>query len=399
MAFAGKVLILVENLSVPFDRRVWQESLALARAGYQVSVICPQMVDKKAFEIIDGVLIYRYPMPYTANRAIGYLWEYSWAMLWTFVYSCYVYFRRGFEIIHACNPPDLFFIVSLPFKIFGVKFLFDQHDLSPETFESKFPARGGILLKILRKLEFWTYKTANVVLSTNESYRKIALERGKLSDNQVFVVRSSPDLKRFAPLPANPDYRRKRSYLAAYLGTMGAQDGLDYLLRSIHIITQKWKRTDIHFLLMGGGENLQVLKDLALSLGITDFVEFAGRVSNETVREVLSSADVCVAPDPINPLNTHCTMNKILEYMAMGKPIVSFRLTESEFSARQAAVYAIDNDEEDFARKIVDLLDNPVMRKEMGEFGSRRLKEDLSWEKSTTQLLRAYEFALGCKKR
>lgn len=395
MASAGKVLVLVENLSVPFDRRVWQESLALTRAGYQVSVICPRMVDRKPFEMIDGVAIYRYPMPYTANRAIGYLWEYSWAMLWTFLYASYVFLRRGFKVVHACNPPDLFFIVTLPFKLFGVKFVFDQHDLSPETFESKYPNKGGLILRVLRLLERWTYRTADVVISTNQSYRRIAIERGKLNPDLVFVVRSAPDLQKFSPLPANPEWKRGKKYLAAYLGTMGAQDGLDYLLQSAKVISQEWGRDDIHFLLMGGGENLSVLKKMAEELGLQDFVEFTGRVSNEQVREVLSTADVCLAPDPINPLNTHCTMNKILEYMAMSRPIVSYRLTESEFSAQSAAVYAKDNDIEDFARQIVNLLENDARREEMGNFGSKRLREELSWEHSTQELLRAYSAAFG----
>lgn len=395
MASAGKVLVLVENLSVPFDRRVWQESLALTRAGYQVSVICPRMVDRKPFEMIDGVAIYRYPMPYTANRAIGYLWEYSWAMVWTFLYAAYVFFRRGFKVVHACNPPDLFFLVTLPFKLFGVKFVFDQHDLSPETFESKYPNKGGLILKALRLLEHWTYRTADVVISTNQSYRRIAIERGKLNPDLVFVVRSAPDLQKFSPLPANPEWKRGKKYLAAYLGTMGAQDGLDYLLQSAKVIVQEWGRNDIHFLLMGGGENLSVLKKMAEELELQDFVEFTGRVSNEQVREVLSTADVCLAPDPINPLNTHCTMNKILEYMAMSRPIVSYRLTESEFSAQSAAVYAKDNDIEDFARQIVNLLEDNARREEMGNFGSKRLREELSWEHSTQELLRAYSAAFG----
>jgi glycosyltransferase involved in cell wall biosynthesis len=393
MASAGKVLVLVENLSVPFDRRVWQESLALARAGYQVSVICPQMVDKKLYEELEGVHIYRYPMPYTANRAIGYAWEYSWAMLWTFFFALYVFVRRGFKVIHACNPPDLFFAVALPFKLFGIKFLFDQHDLSPETFQSKYPGKGGAILNILRKLERWTYRTATVVISTNESYKKIAIQRGSLKPEQVFVVRSAPDLNKFSPLPPNHEWKRGKKFLATYLGTMGAQDGLDYLLRAAHVISREWGREDIHFLLMGGGENLGVLKQMASDLNIEGVVEFTGRVSNEQVREVLSTADVCLAPDPINPLNTHCTMNKILEYMAMNKPIVSYRLTESEFSARDAAVYAKDNDVEDFAKQIIDLLEDPERRAVMSAFGGKRFREELSWDHSIVQLLKAYDYA------
>jgi glycosyltransferase involved in cell wall biosynthesis len=397
MASAGKVLILVENLSVPFDRRVWQESLALQRNGYQVSVICPRMVDRKPYECLEGVHVYRYPLPYTANRAMGYLLEYGWAMAMTLLYSIYVFLRRGFKVIHGCNPPDLFFLVALPFKFFGVKFVFDQHDLSPETFQSKFPGRGGALLKILRLLERWTYRTAKIVISTNESYRQIAISRGKLRPDQTFVVRSAPDLKKFAPVDPNPEWKQGRPYLCAYLGTMGAQDGLDHLLRAAKLITQDWGRKDIRFVLMGGGENLPVLKRMAEELKLDETVLFTGRVSNEQVREVLSSADVCLAPDPINPLNTHCTMNKILEYMAMSRPIVSYRLRESEYSAREAAVYAKDNDCEDFGRKILELLADPERRARMGDIGRKRLVEDLSWEHSVVELLKAHGAAQGSR--
>ncbi len=390
MASAGKVLILVENLSVPFDRRVWQEATTLARNGYRVSVICPRMVDRKPYERLEDVHIYRYPLPYTARRALGYFIEYPWAMLFTFFYAVYVSLRRGFRVIHACNPPDLFFLVALPFKLFGVKFMFDQHDLSPETFESKFPGKGGVLLKILRALETCTYRTANVVISTNESYKQVAVERGGKQPERVFVVRSAPDLSRFVPTNPNPALKKGRKFLVSYLGTMGQQDGLDYLLRSIRFIVHEWKRNDIQFTLMGGGENLSALRQLAAELDLNSAVEFTGRVSNEQVCETLSTADLCVAPDPISPLNDKSTMNKILEYMAMSRPIVSYRLTESAFSAGDAAVFARDNDEEDFARQILALLDDPARRRQMGEAGHTRLKSELSWEHSTRYLLAAY---------
>ncbi|MFZ5433933.1 MAG: glycosyltransferase family 4 protein [Calditrichota bacterium] len=390
MASAGKVLILVENLSVPFDRRVWQEATTLARNGYRVSVICPRMVDRKPYERLEDVHIYRYPLPYTARRALGYFIEYPWAMLFTFFYAVYVSLRRGFRVIHACNPPDLFFLVALPFKLFGVKFIFDQHDLSPETFESKFPGKGGVLLKILRALETCTYRTANVVISTNESYKQVAVERGGKRPERVFVVRSAPDLSRFVPTNPNPALKKGRKFLVSYLGTMGQQDGLDYLLRSIRFIVHEWKRNDIQFTLMGGGENLTALKQMATELDLNSAVEFTGRVSNEQVCETLSTADLCVAPDPISPLNDKSTMNKILEYMAMSRPIVSYRLTESAFSAGDAAVFARDNDEEDFARQILALLDDPARRRQMGEAGHTRLKSELSWEHSTRHLLAAY---------
>ena len=392
LASAGKVLILVENLSVPFDRRVWQEATTLAQNGWQVSVICPRMVDRRGYEMLDNVAIYRYPLPFTARGALGYVIEYPWAMTLTFIYAIYVFARRGFRFIHACNPPDLFFLVALPFKLFGVKFLFDQHDLSPETYLSKFDGRKDAIYRILHWLENWTYKTASAVIATNESYKHVAVERGGLNPNLVWVVRSAPDLKRFVPTAPNAELKKGKRFLAAYLGTMGQQDGLDYLLRSISIIRHQWNRIDIQFTLMGGGENLAALRDYMRELKLEDVVEFTGRVPNETVCEVLSTADVCVAPDPINPLNDKSTMNKILEYMAMSKPIVSYRLTESAFSAGDAAVFAADNDEEDFARRVIELLDDPARREQMGQAGYERLKSQLSWEHSSKQLLSAYDF-------
>ncbi len=391
MASAGKVLILVENLSVPFDRRVWQEATTLAAANWQVSVICPRMVDKKPFEYLNGIFIYRYPMPYTAKRALGYALEYSWAMFFTFIYSVYVYARRGFHIIHACNPPDLFFLIALPFKIFGVRFLFDQHDLGPETFESKFPGKSGLILRVLTWLELGTYKTANAVIATNESYKRVAIERGGVPENHVWVVRSAPDLSRFAPTNPNPGLREGKRFLVTYLGTMGQQDGIDYLLRSIRVIALDWKREDIRFSLMGGGENLESLKEMAREMGLNGHVNFTGRVSNDFVCQMLCTADVCVAPDPVSPLNDKSTMNKMVEYMAMSRPIVSYDLTESRFSAQDAAVYAEHNNEEDFARKIVELLDDPDRRTRMGKFGRERLESSLSWDFSAKQLLLVYE--------
>jgi glycosyltransferase involved in cell wall biosynthesis len=395
MASVGKVLILVENLSVPFDRRVWQESTTLAAAGWQVSVICPRMMDPKPYEQLSGVHIYRYPLPFTARGALGYAIEYPWAILFTFIYAVYVFARRGFHVIHGCNPPDLFFLVALPFRLFGVKFLFDQHDLGPETFQSKFPGRGGTILKILNLLERWTYKSARAVLATNESYKKVAVERGGVKPERIWVVRSAPDLKRFVATAPNPALNQGKSFLVAYLGTMGQQDGIDYLLRSIKVIVHDWQRTDIQFTLMGGGENLPNLKQLAADLGLAEAVLFTGRVSNETVCETLSTADVCVAPDPVSPLNNVSTMNKILEYMAMSRPIVSYKLVESSYSAGDAAVYAQDNDETDFARQIVDLLAAPDRRRAMGERGFQRLYNELSWEHSTRNLLAAYSSLRG----
>jgi glycosyltransferase involved in cell wall biosynthesis len=284
----------------------------------------------------------------------------------------------------------LFFLVAIPFRLFGVKFLFDQHDLCPETLESKF-GKAGFLFRALLFLERCTYRTAHTVLATNESYKEVALKRGRKRPERVWVVRSAPDLKRFVALPPNPSLKKGKAYLVTYLGTMGQQDGVDYLLRSIKAIILDFHRTDIQFTLMGGGENLNHLRQMAGEMGLDGAVEFTGRVSNETVCETLSTADVCVAPDPVSPLNDKSTMNKILEYMAMSKPIVSYELTETVRSAADAAVYARENDEKDFARKITELLDDPSRREAMGKKGHERLLSTLSWEHSTRQLLAAYQ--------
>jgi len=390
MASAGKVLMLVENLSVPFDRRVWQEALTLKSGGFEVSVVCPRMVDRKPFEILEGVTVYRYPMPYTANRAVGYLLEYSWMLFFSFIYALWVYFQRGFHVIHACNPPDLLFLVALPFRPLGVKFVFDQHDLGPETFESKFGRRDGILLRTLFLLEKWTYSLAHAVISTNGSYRQVALERGRVPPERVWIVRSAPDLKRFAPVEPAPELKRGKRFLVCYLGTMGQQDGVDYLLRSVKTIYHDWQRRDIQFALMGGGENLPVLQAMAQEFRLEETCHFTGRIPDDLLRQYLSTADLAVAPDPVNPLNNVSTMNKILEYMAMSLPIVSYRLVESERSAGEAALYARDNDEEDFAHKIISLLDDPDSRHRMGAYGRKRFEEELTWDRSAEQLFAAY---------
>ena len=390
MASAGKVLMLVENLSVPFDRRVWQEALTLKSGGFDVSVVCPRMVDRKPVEILEGVTVYRYPMPYTANRALGYLLEYSWMLFFSFLYACYVYFQRGFHIIHACNPPDLLFLVALPFRLLGVKFVFDQHDLCPETFQSKFGREKSSLLRVMFLLEKWTYRLAHAVISTNESYRQVAIERGHVPPERVWVVRSAPDLKRFTPTEPESQLKRGKRFLVCYLGTMGQQDGVDYLLRSIRIIYHEQKRRDIQFVLMGGGENLPVLQKMAQDLELRETVLFTGRIPDNLLRQYLSTADLAVAPDPVNSLNNVSTMNKILEYMAMSLPIVSYRLVESERSAGEAALYTEDNNEEDFARKIILLLDEPERRRKMGDYGRKHFEEELSWDRSSEQLFAAY---------
>jgi glycosyltransferase involved in cell wall biosynthesis len=390
-----RVLILVENLPSPFDRRVWQEACALRDAGYGVSIICPTGRGyERKFEAIDGIHIYRYRLPLEAAGAAGYALEYALALAWTFVLAWRVLLTRGFDVVHACNPPDLFFLIGSCFKLFGKKFVFDHHDLGPELYEAKF-GRRDFFHRLLLKLEYWTFRAADVSIATNESYRRIAIGRGGMPPERVFVVRSGPSLERLKLLPPDERLKRDRRYLVGYVGVMGRQEGIDYLLRAARHIVIDRGRSDVHFGLVGGGTSLEEMKALAVELGIADYVTFTGRVPDDEMLAMLNTADVCVNPDLANEMNDKSTMNKIMEYMALGKPMVQFDLAEGRYSARRASVYARKNDAMDLAAKIVELLDDPLRRAEMGKYGRRRVENELAWSHEAPKLLAAYEALWG----
>ena len=385
-----RVLILVENLPSPFDRRVWQEACALRDAGYVVSIICPTGRDyERKFEAIDGIHIYRYNLPIEASGAAGYAVEYTIALVSTFLLSWRVFLTRGFDVIHACNPPDLFFLIGGFFKLFGKKFVFDHHDLNPELYEAKF-GRRDFFYRLMLALEYWTFRTADVSIATNESYRRIAIDRGGMASDRVFVVRSGPCLDRLQIVPADERLKRGRRYLVGYVGVMGKQEGIDYLLRAVFHIVHELGRSDIQFGLVGGGTSLEQMKTYAVELGIADFVTFTGRLPDREMLATLNTADVCVNPDIANDMNDKSTMNKIMEYMALGKPIVQFDLAEGRVSAQQASLYARKNDAMDFADKIVELLNDPARRVQMGIFGRTRVTEELEWRYEVPKLLAAY---------
>jgi len=383
-----RVLMIVENLPVPFDRRVWQEALALRDAGYRVSIICPtgQGYEERQEEM-EGISIHRHPLPVEGKGVMGYLVEYPVALFWQFVLAWRVFRGRGFDVIHACNPPDDIFLVGLFFKLFGKRFLFDHHDINPELYEVKF-GRKDLLYKTLLFLEKMTFRTADVVISTNESYRRIALSRGGVDPRRVFIVRSSPDLGRLKPGPPIEALRNGRQHLVGYVGVMGAQDGIDILLRIVHDIVHRRGREDIQFLLIGGGTELEGMKRYAQELKLSGFVTFTGFLRGQELIDTLGSIDVGVCPDPKDPYNDKCTMNKVMEYMALGKPLVQFDLTEGRFSAREAALYA--SDEEDFAVKLLRLLDDPALRTSMGRYGRERMESELDWKYEIPKLLNAY---------
>jgi glycosyltransferase involved in cell wall biosynthesis len=390
---AGKALILVENLSVPFDRRVWQESTALRDAGWEVHVICPRGAkrDTEAYAEIDGIRIHRYPLRAATGGPLGYLKEYGSALWHTYRLA-----RRvgKVDVVHACNPPDLFFLVARMMRRRGARFVFDQHDLVPELYLSRFDRGEDFLYRAVCRMERATYRAADVVIATNESYRQVALGRGGKSPDKVFVVRSAPAIERFHEVEPDESLKKGKPYLLCYLGVMGPQDGVDYALRALAKLRDEQGRTDWHAAFVGGGDTFDAMVELSRELGLEDSVDFTGRIPDEDLVRYLSSADVCLSPDPLNPLNDVSTMNKVMEYMAMARPIVSFELREARVSAGEAAVYAPANDESEFAKLIALLLDDPDERRRMGELGQARVRGPLSWEHSRKALITAYEAAV-----
>ncbi|MFG3257380.1 glycosyltransferase family 4 protein [Streptomyces sp. NPDC048172] len=394
---ARRALILVENLSVPFDRRVWQECTTLRDAGWQVDVICPRGTkrDTEPEAEIDGVRIHRYPMRAATGGPAGYLREYGSA-LW---HTARLARKVGpVHVVHACNPPDLLFLPALRLKRLGAQFVFDQHDLVPELYLSRFDRGEDLLYRAVCALERLTYRAADVVLATNESYRDVAVSRGGRRPEKVFVVRSAPENNRFQPVPAEPGLKRGKPHLLCYLGVMGPQDGVDYALRALAKLRDQHGRTDWHAVFVGGGDTFDAMVELSEQLGLAEQVEFTGRIPDADLVRYLSTADVCLSPDPRNPLNDVSTMNKVLEYMAMGRPIVSFDLKEARVSAGDAAVYAPANDEGAFAGLVAQLLDDPEKRARMGKTGQERVSGPLSWRNSQRALLAAYAEAIRDRK-
>lgn len=386
-----KILIVVENLPVPFDRRVWQEARALTAAGALVSVICPiGKAHTKTYECLEGIHVYRHPLPVEANSALGYALEYGAALFHELRLAFKVWRRHGFDTLHGCNPPDLIFLVALPFKLIGKRYIFDHHDINPELYEAKF-GRRDVFWRLMRFFEWLTFKTADAVISTNESYRRIAIERGGKSPDDVFVVRSGPDLSRVKHAAPNPALRKGRRHMVGYVGVMGDQEGIDLLLETARHIVHDLGRDDIQFCLAGAGPSAEKLKQEAVRLGVANHVTFLGRVPDDALFEMLSTADVCVNPDRVNPMNDKSTMNKILEYMALGKPIVQFEVTEGRVSAGEASLYARANDPVDFADKVLELLADPEQCARMGAFGRHRIETEMAWAYEVPRLIAAYQ--------
>jgi len=403
-----KVLMWVEN-NFPQDTRVANEARLLANAGYQVAVIALRNHRQAARETWNGIEVYRVPTLELFKKTVagngsrlnllfvrlksflGYVVEYLYFTSACLLVSTYIFVRRGFDVMHAHNPPDTLFLVAAPFKLLGKKFVFDQHDLCPELYRSRYSAREGVYTRFLRMFEWCSLKLADVTIATNESYKQIQIERANKNPASIFVVRNGPNQMRMTSAAPSARLRGMNKSILCYVGSLNPQDGVDYLLRSLRHLLHGLKRSDFYCVIMGTGDSLQDLRDLAGNLQLNGCVELTGFVSDEELQANLAAADICVDPDPSSPLNDVSTWIKVMEYMASAKPIISFDLKETRFSARDAAIYVEPNNETEFAKAIAQLMDQPNLQKEMGHYGRRRVEEDLQWAKVGKNLLTAYQ--------
>lgn len=384
--------MLIENNSFPWDRRMFHIATALQNDGYRVSVICPTgeaSSEKAGFEVLHGIAIYRYPLLFQGSNKVGYLLEYFWSLLCMAVLSIVVWIHKNFDIVHTANPPDLLFLLALPFKLLGKKFVYDQHDLCPELYECKFKHKD-YLYRLLLWLERQSYHAADLVISTNQSYRDIAHERGGIGDNRSAIVRNGVDSRYFHCRAPRADLKKQFAYMAVYLGIMGRQDGVDRIVRAAHYLRYELGRTDILFVMVGTGECWRQLQQLSSELDVNNIMQFTGRISDEMLLDYLSTADVCLAPDPPGSMNSLSTMTKIMEYMACQKPIVSFDLLETRRSAGEAAVYVEEDDFKLFGRAVSALLDDPIRRERMGRIGLDRTVNIVGLDKSRDAVVAAY---------
>lgn len=388
-----KVLMLVENTPVPQDHRVWPEAIVLRDNGYQVSIISPKGVkDQRESSIcIDGIHIYRYHLPVIEQKFIGHIVEYSIALMMTFLLSVKVLFKQGFDVIHTANPPDIFFLIGMFYHMLGKKFIFDQHDLSPELFQVIFKKRAQLIYKVMRFFELCSCTMADVVIVTNESQKRFAIQRSHCQPEKVFVVRNGPVMKYWYELLSNPTLKTGQPFLLGYIGIMGVQDGVDNAIYALEELVHRRGRNDISLILLGDGPYLPVLRTLAHDLRLENHINFMGLIPHEDVASILSRIDIGLIPDPLNGLNEYSTMMKTMDYMAASKPIVAFDLEETRCSAGESALYARPNLVQDFADKVEELLADAELRCKMGRLGRQRIEEELRWEITSKNLVFAYE--------
>jgi glycosyltransferase involved in cell wall biosynthesis len=393
---SSRVLMLLENNPYPLDMRVLHEATALVAAGYQVYVISPSVPGQPWCELLDGVQVYRFPAPPAASGLLSYLLEYAYSMLAALVLSVVVYIRNGFDIIHAHNPPDTFAFLAALYKPLGKRFIFDHHDLSPEMYQALFGGKGKQLVyETLVLLEKVSCRLADHVIATNQSYKTVEMERCRVPEERITIVRNGPDVSRLQLVDPDNDLRQKANTIIAWAGLMGFHDGVEHLLRALWHLIHDLGRTDWFCIIIGKGNARPKLSELAAELGIEERVWFTGWLSGADYVRYLATADICVDSDPANPYTDRSTMMKLMDYMAVGKPIVAFDLTEHRFTAQAAALYVRPNDELEFARGLVELMDDPQRRQTMGAFGRQRVETELAWCHSVTHLMGAYRAVLA----
>ena len=388
----NRILMLLENVPFPQDIRVRREAYALASAGYQVTVICPRAPGQSIRQTVNGIRVYRYPAPPPANGFLGYVFEYGYAMLASAVLSFLVFLGGGFDVIHAHNPPDTFVFIAILYRLFGKHFVYDHHDLSPEMYLARFPDGGNrVVYRILASMEKLTCRWADHIIVTNQSYKRIAMDRGGVPVHRITVVRNGPERSGLnASGQPDPELRQMGKRIIGYVGVMGHQDGVDYLLRAFDHLLHDLGRADFYSILIGGGDNWIHLKCLAQRLGLDNYVRFPGFVYGDDLRRYLLAADICVDATPSNAYSDRSTMFKLMEYMSLGKPSVVFDLPEHRVTAERAAVYVTPNDELEFAKALAQLMDDPGQRETLGAFGKRRIETQLAWEYSAAHLLDVY---------
>jgi glycosyltransferase involved in cell wall biosynthesis len=392
--FTPGVCIIVGNEAVPFDRRAWLEARSLVDAGFNVSVICPAAGDDRvSHEILEGVEIYRY-RALKAKRKLGHVFKHAWALICQFYLALRVFSKTRFQVLQGCNPPDTVFLIALFFKPFGVRYVFDHHELAPELYSLHFRSEG-LLYRLVRRFERLSFQTADLCIATNDSFRDVAIEHGGVPRERILVVQTCAELHELKETLPSPDLKSGFRYMVVYAGRMEIQDGMDLLLSSIKHIVKDWGRADVLFALLGDGTELPQLRAMADSWGLGANVRFIGRVAHSEVCSYLATANVCVAPDPMNPLNDNSSMVKIFEYMGFGKPIVLYDLKEGRRTADGAALFACPNDPFDFAQQIVKLLDQPSLRDDLGKRGRKRVFQRLNWETEQRKLIAAYHLLCG----
>ena len=388
-------VIVVENLPVPFDRRVWQEAQALRQAGWRVSVICPTSPRYPLkFEEIDGIAVYRHALPLEARARFAYLVEYSSALFHQLRLLLKVHKEQGFSVIQACNPPDLIFLVALPFKLVGKRFIFDHHDISPELFVLKF-GRKGILYRLLLTFEWLTFKSADLVISANDTFREIAIGRGGKRPEKVVAVYSIPDRKNIFRTAPNRCIRRRRKFVLGYLGIISNQDGVDHMIRAAHHLVRDHGFTDFQAVIVGDGPALPSLRVLARELGVDEHITFTGYLSGETLLQHLSAFDIGLIPDPINEFNDKLSMNKVFEYTALGIPIVAYRLAETQRLLGEVAIYAESPDPQGLAVACLQLMRDDALRAECSAKAAELSQESFNWPTEAEKYVAAYERVLG----